>query len=180
MDFFELSLKRESCRDYTGEAVPREALDRILEAGRLAPSACNSQPWHFYVADNGGSLEKLKEYVQPMGSNKFTSKAGALIAIVGTKPNLPERVGNIIGDKDFSSIDIGIAVANMTLAARDLGYGTCILGMFYEDKIKVLCGISPKDKRYRVRLVLAVGRMSVEVPRKKTRKSAQEVVTYLD
>lgn len=178
MDFIELSQKRESCRDFSGEPVPREALEKILEAGRLAPSACNSQPWHFYVV-SGANLDQMREGVQFMGGNKFTDKATAFIAITGEKENYPERVGQRIFGRDFSNMDIGICVENMSLCARSLGYGSCILGSFLEKDVKCAIGLEKKNKSV-VKLVLALGVPSSDVVREKKRKSFEEVATFVD
>lgn len=178
MDFSELYMKRESCRNFNGEAVPREALEKIAEAGRFAPSACNSQPWHFYIV-SGDRCADMRKALQWFGTNKFTDKATAFIAVVGAKANYPERVGQAICGRDFSNIDIGIAVENMSLAARDLGFGSCILGGFYEGKVKEIIGADKKSKD-RVKLVLAVGCMENAAPKNKSRKPFGDVVTFVD
>ncbi|MEG1529337.1 MAG: nitroreductase family protein, partial [Clostridia bacterium] len=113
MEFLDLCLKRESCRTYTGESITSSDLHQIVEVGRLAPSACNSQPWHFYVVSAGETLQGVKDGVKVLGTNKFTDKAGAFIVIAGAKENYTERVGQAIYGRDFSNIDIGITVANM-------------------------------------------------------------------
>jgi nitroreductase len=179
MDFSELVLKRESCRSFSGKQVEKQALEKILEAGRLAPSACNSQPWHFYAAYTPEVCAKLRDGIQVMGSNKFTDKATAFIVITGEKPNYLERVGQTLSGRDFSSIDIGITVAHMALAATASGLSSCILGMFSEGKIKDALAISKKDKAP-VRLVLAIGYAENEQPKQKRRKSLEEVVSFVE
>lgn len=178
MDFIELCKIRESCRSYTGEAVSDEALRTIVEAGRLSPSACNSQPWKFYVVNGDSHADTVRRGVQIMGNNKFTDGSPAFIVVTGSKPNYPERVGQVIFGRDFSSIDIGIAVANMTLCASSLGLGTCILGMFTESTVKDGIGLSKKDKS-KVQLVICVGVPAKKEPRKKSRKSTDEVAVFV-
>lgn len=177
-DFIELCKKRESCRSYTGEPVAEEALRTIVEAGRLAPSACNSQPWHFAVVSGGKSREGVRRAVQVFGRNKFTDKASAFVVIFREKPNYPERVGEVLFGREFSAIDIGITTANMTLAAASLGVGSCILGMFDEGDIKQALGLSKKDKS-RVELVLALGMPASDEVRKKQRKPVEEVAVFV-
>lgn len=175
--FLNVCKKRESCRNFTGESVPKQALETIVECGCLAPSACNSQPWKFFVVEQSENLEKLKSAVQWVGNNKFTDKASAMIVILGDKVNYPERVGKAICGRNFSDIDIGICIENMALCATTLGYGSCILGGFYEGKIREIIGVSPKDKR-KVKLVLALGVPEKE-PKVKTRKDRSETVEFI-
>lgn len=177
-DFIELCKKRESCRSYTGAPVDDAALHTIVEAGRLAPSACNSQPWKFYVVNGDEHADTVRCGVQIMGNNRFTDKATAFIVVTGIKPNYPERVGQVLFGKEFASIDIGIAVANMTLCATTLGLGTCILGMFNEKTVKEGIGLSKKDK-CNVQLVIAVGVPASDEPRRKNRKPAEDVAVFV-
>ncbi len=179
MEFLELVSKRESVRKYTGENVKISDLEKIVQAGRLSPSACNSQPWSYIVVSGGKTLENLKKAVQYFGTNGFTEKAGALIVILGEKSSYPERVVQAICGRVFSDIDIGITVANMALEATSLELGTCILGGFNEAKVKTAVGISEKDKR-NVKLVLAVGVPENTTPREKNRKQLTEIAKFIN
>ena len=76
MDFFELINKRQSCRSYDAREVEQEKLDKILEAARLAPSACNGQPYRITVC-RGESAKQVAKATQGMGMNKFSSGTGA-------------------------------------------------------------------------------------------------------
>ena len=179
MDILELMKKRESCRSFTGEPVKDELLREIVEAGRLAPSACNSQPWKFYVVMSGGErMEQMRLAAQIAGNNKFAAKASAFIVVFREKPNYSERVGQVLFGREFSAIDIGLAVENIVLAAAERGLGTCILGMFTESKVKECIGLGKRDKR-KVELVIAVGVPVSSVPRPKKRKAEEEIAVYL-
>lgn len=179
MDILELVKKRESCRSFTGEPVKDELLREIVEAGRLAPSACNSQPWKFYVVMSGGErMEQMRLAAQIAGNNKFAAKASAFIVVFREKPNYSERVGQVLFGREFSAIDIGLAVENIVLAAAEKGLGTCILGMFTESKVKECIGLGKRDKR-KVELVIAVGVPVSSVPRPKKRKAEEEIAVYL-
>lgn len=179
MDFLELAKKRESTRAYSGEIIPREKIDLILEAGRISPSACNSQPWRFYVVDNGNKLEEMKNAVQWFKTNQFTNDTSCFIVMLGDKSNYPERVAQSICGRNFADIDMGIAVANMSLCATSIGLGTCIIGGFSESKIKDVIGIRKSDKS-KVKLVLSVGTLSDMNVRDKKRKDFSDIVTYID
>ena len=179
MDFLELVKKRESCRNFTGEPVSDAALREIVEAGRLAPSACNSQPWKFYVVGSGGErMEKMRLASQIAGNNKFAAKASAFIVVFREKPNYSERVGQVLFGREFSAIDIGLAVENIVLAATERGIGSCILGMFTESAVKECIGLGKRDKR-KVKLVIALGVPATDKPRPKKRKEESEVAVYL-
>ena len=94
------------------------------------------------------------------------------------KPNYSERVGQVLFGREFSAIDIGLAVENIVLAAAERGLGTCILGMFTESKVKECIGLGKRDKR-KVELVIAVGVPVSSVPRPKKRKAEEEIAVYL-
>ena len=78
-DFFELAQKRESCRKYAKRPVEREKIVACLEAARLAPSACNSQPWHYFVADDSVLTSQIAGSVQGFGMNRFADEEGNLL-----------------------------------------------------------------------------------------------------
>ncbi len=176
MRFLELVENRYSTRDYLDRAVEREKIERCLEAARLAPSACNSQPWHFIVVDDH-SLKSLvaKETLGPMGSlNRFTLKAPVLIAVVAEKPNLSSQMGAIIKNRPFYLIDIGIAAEHICLQAVEEGLGTCILGWFDEAAVKKLLDVPAKN---RVELIISMG-YPAEVKAAKKRKPLSQVFNY--
>lgn len=179
MDFLELCKRRESCRSYADEPVSDAALREIVEAGRIAPSACNSQPWKFYVVGSGSeSLSGMRQAAQIAGNNKFAAKASAFIVVFREKPNYSERIGQVLFGREFSAIDIGLTVENMALCATSLGLGTCILGMFDERAVKTCIGLDKKDKR-KVELVIAIGVPSSAEPRPKKRKSTEEIAVFV-
>lgn len=178
MDFKDLTLKRESCRAYTGEKITKEQLEIILEAGRMSPSACNSQPWYFYAVI-GEKIDAVTKGVQFFKTNPFASKAGAYVVVIGAKPNYPERVGQSICGREFMENDIGMTVVSMAYQAADIGLGTCIIGAFNEKVVKEAIGMDKKDKRS-IKLILAIGVPEKAEVRKKTRKSLDEIVTFVD
>mgnify|MGYP003308982523 FL=1 len=178
MNFNELVEKRESCRAYTGAPVKREDLDTIVHAGRMAPSAKNTQPWKFYVV-SGEKLEDMAEAVKVMGFNKFVDNAGAFIAIVADKSTTLDKMMKTVTSRDFVENDIGIAVASMTYQASDLGLGSCILGAFSGKAVAKVIGID-ESRAKDVKLVLAVGKRENPEVRVKKRKDLHDVVFYVD
>ncbi|MBE0701404.1 MAG: nitroreductase family protein [Acholeplasmataceae bacterium] len=169
--FHQLIQKRESCRQFNGRAVEKEKIDTCLKAARLAPSACNGQPWHFYVVTHEEHIQKQAKNMQA-----FNSKAGAFIVVVEEKTSITSRIGSKLKNNDFSQIDIGIVTAYITLQATELGLSSCIIGWFDEMKTKTLLDI-PKNKR--IRIIISLGYTDEEELRKKQRKSMEETTTYL-
>ena len=171
-DFLQLVLSRQSDRAYDKERpVEAEKLERILEAGRLAPSACNAQPWKFVVITDRELALKVGKAAAGLGMNKFAKDAPVHILIVEESANITSLLGGKVKDKHFPLIDIGIAAAHITLAE---GLGSCILGWFDEKEIKRLTGI-PASKR--LLLDVAIG-YPVKEKRKKMRKPQEKVVSY--
>lgn len=175
MNFTELARMRESCRNYTGEPVPREKLLAILDAARMSPSACNSQPWSFVVADTPDAARRAAACVQVDGANKFTDHAPAFLIVLEEPVQLSPRIADKIDSQHFAQIDLGLITAHICLAAADLGLGTCIMGIFDEEKTKAYFQI-PAEKR--VRLILSVGYSADTSPRAKKRKSLEEFVRF--
>ena len=177
MDFLKLAEKRQSCRTYDPKrTIEPEKLQRILEAGRIAPSACNAQPWHFIVVDNPELKNKIADATSNriLGMNHFTKQAPVHLIIVEESANFTSSIGSRVKNKHFPSIDIGIAAAHITLAATAEGLSTCMIGWFDEKAIKKLLDI-PSSKR--VILDILIGYSTQEHLSKK-RKPIDSIVTY--
>jgi len=157
MDVLTALRTRRSIRKYKPEPVPEDKLRQVLEAGRIAPSAGNRQPWKFVVVTNP---ETRRLMVPACRNQAFVGEAGAII--VACAPDESLR---------WHMVDIGIAVDHMTLAAHSLGLGTCWIGAFEPEQVKQLLGIPAQVK---VVCVLPLGVPDVEgVP--KPRKEFDEV-----
>lgn len=175
-EMLELIKRRQSDRSYSDKPVEKEKLDRIIEAGRMAPSACNAQPWKFIVVtDRKLRLEIARACsAKILDMNVFVSQAPLLIIIIREMPNTSSRIGSTIKNTDYSLMDIGIATENICLQARAEGIGSCIIGWFDEKLVKKLLGI-PSSKR--VKLIITLG-YPIKEPREKKRKPLQEVVSF--
>lgn len=175
MDFLQLAASRQSDRAYDkARVVEPEKLERILEAARLAPSACNAQPWKFVVVTDPELSVKVGKAAAGLGMNKFAKDVPVHILIVEESMNVTSFLGAKIKDKYFPLIDIGIAASHIVLAAESEGLGSCILGWFDEKDIKKLTGI-PANKR--LLLDIAVG-YPLKEKRKKLRKPKEKVISY--
>ncbi len=172
----ELIISRQSDRKYSDKPVEKEKLDRIIEAGRMAPSACNAQPWKFIVVTEPILIGKISEAASAklIGMNTFVSQAPVQLIVVREKPNLSSKVGSHIKNKDYSLIDLGIASENICLQARAEGIGSCIIGWFDEKMLRKLLAI-PRSKR--VELIITIG-YSLSDHREKKRKPPEETISY--
>lgn len=176
-DFYELVNQRQSTRAFdTERSVDRETIARILEAARMAPSACNAQPWHFIVVDEPELKNKVADAASAklLGMNHFTKQAPVHIVVVEEKVNITSGIGGLIKDKHFAFLDIGIAATHICLAAEAEGLGSCILGWFGEKKMKQLLGV-PDNKRIILDIVIGYPAQAL---RTKKRKSSDEVISY--
>lgn len=174
MDFSELVLKRQSDRRYALGPVAREHILKCLEAVRLAPSACNSQPWKFVVVDDRSILAEISDASIGLGMNRFTAQVPVMVAVVQENMNLEARAGSLVKNKDYSMIDLGIAVENFCLQAAELGLGTCIIGWFDEKRVKKVLNV-PRGRR--VQLLISLGYPDGPT-RQKVRKSIDEMSSW--
>lgn len=179
MDFMTMLQKRESCRSYTDQAVERRQLIQIVEAGRLSPSGCNSQPWKFVVIDESEAKEKLMDalVVDGLTGCPWRKQVPAFILICEEKAKVLKSVVKVYGTTQrFAQGDIGMATMNMCYEAMEQGLSTCILGMFDQKKLEESLEI-PSDVT--VRMILAVGYSAEpEGPRPKVRKQIDEVCSF--
>lgn len=165
---------RQSVRNYTSQQVDEDIIDRCIEAARLAPSACNSQPWKFIVVTDTEIRQQLAPMLvtPPLGMNKFAAEAPVLVVVVREKPNLTSKIGELLRDKTYTLMDVGMATLQFCLQATAEGLGTCIMGWFNEKQVKKLLNI-PSSKR--AELVISMGYPKNEEIRQKQRK-AKDVI----
>ena len=131
MDFLNLASIRQSVRSYDpSRPVEKAKLHRCIEALRLAPSACNAQPWKLVVVDDPALKDRVAKAASSewMGINEFLIQAPVLVVIVREEPNLTSRLGTFLKDKPFTVMDVGIAAEHFCLQAVSEGLGTCMVG----------------------------------------------------
>ena len=176
MDFLEIAKRRQSTRKYdASRTVEDEKLEKILEAGRLSPSACNGQPY-FITVCRGESAKLAARAVQGMGMNKFASDAPVLLVISEMPYVKTAALGAKVKKNDYRSIDIGILAAYLTAEAETQGLSTCILGWLDDAKLREVCGVEGQ-----VRLVITLGYAAEgDKLREKVRKSQEELWAYKD
>ena len=177
MKFLEIVKKRQSVRNYKQQPVPREIIERCAEAARLAPSACNSQPWKFIIVDEP---EKKDELAMAAFSGvysicKFVKRAPVIVVVVTEKMSYAARVGAFLKNIQYSLIDIGIASEHFVLQAAEEGVGTCMIGWFSERRVKKVLGL---PKTANVDLLISMGYPENVEQREKIRKSIDEIREY--
>ena len=181
MDFVEMMQKRRSCRAYDpAKSVSREELIKIVEAGRLTPSGCNSQPWKFIVVDSPEAKEKLCDAVVLKNGSTgapWRHDVSAFIILVEQKAKVMPMVEEYYNDTQrFAQGDIGAACMNMCHEAFCLGLDTCIIGMNDQEKMEKYFGI---PQGCTARMVLAIGHAAnPDAPYNKIRKSPDEVCSF--
>lgn len=177
MSFLELVRKRQSVRSYLPGSLPRVVIDRCLEAARLAPSACNSQPWQFIVVDEPQLRKKLAEkaFAGIYAINAFAKEAPVLVAVIREKSGYFAALGGLCRGLPFGLVDIGIACQHFVLQAQEDGIGTCWLGWFDEMAVKKTLGIS-RDKK--VDILISMGYPAEDTTREKVRKPLGEMSAF--
>ena len=156
MKFGELVNKRYSCRKYKDKPVEREKIDRCLQSARLAPSACNAQPWKFVVLDE---KEKREEVADAAASgaysfSKFIKKAPVLILVLADKGSFMSKAGSFVRNTRFYLMDIGIACEHIVLQATEENLGTCYVGWINAKKVREILNI---PKKMEIPLIIAMG-----------------------
>lgn len=174
MEFREVLSRRQSCRAYDpARPVSKEDILACIEAAGLAPSACNSQPYHFTVC-TGSFGKAVAKACTGMGMNKFAMDVPCTIVVEEAAYNATAAAGSKFKGQDYRSVDIGLAVSQLVLEAQNRGLATCILGWFDEKKLKALLGTEAH-----IRLVITLGYAKEGDPlRKKSRKELEKIVEF--
>ncbi len=167
MSLIQLVEERYSVRGYQNREVERDKLLQVLEAGRLAPSAVNFQPVHLYVLEKKEDKEKLYEVY----GRDWIKEAPVIIAICGDHSKSWKRKDG----KDHCDIDAAIVVDHMTLAATDLGLGTCWICAFDAKRSHDILAL---PENLEVVALLTLGYASVEPPTMKKRIKMEDFVTF--
>ena len=178
MELLELVLRRQSCRAYSNRPVPRTLIDKCIETARLAPSACNSQPWTFLVIDKDPLRSKAAKAMTGgvYNLNKFVHTAPVLIAVLTEKSKYAARLGGLLRNVQYNLIDIGIAGQHFDLQAAELGLGCCWLGWFNEKALRRALDL---PRGVKIDIVFTLGYPADENIRPKNRKSLENIRRYL-
>ncbi len=177
MSIFEVISKRQSVRSYSERPVPREILERCIEAARLAPSACNSQPWSFVVVDDPDLRQTIavKAFSGIYSMNAFARKAPVLLVVVTDRSKLIARLGGQFRGVQYSLIDVGVACEHFVLQAAEEGVGTCWLGWFNERAVRRALRL-PRTSQ--IDVIISMGYPDQPALREKNRKPLNSIRRY--
>ncbi len=165
MDIYEAIRTRCSVRTYLEKPVEQEKLDRVLDAGRLSPSARNTQGRKFVVVREPSTRRALAEACE----QGFVAKAPVVVAVVTLEPNRVMYCGIPAGP-----VDCAIAIDHMTLAAVAEGLGTCWIGHFDQARCCELLGV---PAGFKIVEMMLLG-YPAEAAKPKPRKHMSEVACY--
>lgn len=172
--------KRRSIRHYLNRAISKEDLLKCIEAARVAPSACNAQPWKFIIVDDPLLKNEICEraFCGIYSINKFAMNAPALIIVVSEKEKFLSALGGYLRDTKYYLLDIGIACEHLVLQATELGIGSCWIGWFNERAVKKALKI-PRNKKIDVIISLGYYREDGSgESTKKPRRSLEEISSF--
>ncbi len=174
MDFDHILERRQSIRSFDSKPVKIKDLMTIIEAARLAPSACNSQTWRFIAVTSRKRIQQIcDEAMRPVIPNKWIVQAPLIIVGCSQLDVIANRIGSRITGIEYYQIDLGIAMEHVVLKATELGLGTCWIGWFKENKIKEILKI---PKRIKVSAMLAVGHSKEVMTKKRKRKPMEKIL----
>jgi nitroreductase len=174
-DFLDLCKKRQSCRKFAPKPVEHEKLVKCVEAARLTPSGCNSQPWSFIVVESAPLAAEVLKCGQPDGSNPYLDGARAVILVLEEYAQLMPRLRGSLDSQYFAKSDIGAAMLSICLEAEEQGLGSLIVGLFDRPKIRELLGLG---EEVRIAGYIAIG-YSDDPLREKARKPYESLVRFV-
>lgn len=165
--FTSLANQRYSCRDFQPKKVEHEEIIKVIDAARLAPSACNKQPWTFHIVENPEIRNALVECY----NREWFKTAPMYIVAVGNHNEAWKRADG----KDHTDIDIAIAVEHLCLAASSLGLGTCWVCNFDKDKCAEILNLNEGEEPI---VIIPIGHPTKsDIPEKK-RKNIDEIIKW--
>jgi len=178
MTFLNLVKIRQSVRQYRPDPVPVEVLDRCFEAARLAPSACNSQPWSFIAVTEKNMINQIAEHAFSgvYSLNKFVKSAPVIVVVITERSRYTACLGGYFRGTQYNLIDVGIAVEHFILQATEEGLGTCWIGWFNEREVHRILGIPSRRK---IDILITVGYPESQDIRNKKRRSLDEIRRYI-
>ncbi|HWI55770.1 MAG TPA: nitroreductase family protein [Bacillota bacterium] len=180
MSILTIISRRVSCRAYKADPVPEEHLRQILEAARLAPSACNQQPWRFAVARAPETRRRIVEEGFLPGLKMTWALEAPVHVMLGMETSfLTHRLAASVSGVDYPWVDIGIAGEHLVLAATELGLGTCWIGWIKPRVLAALAGWPASVKPVAVITVGYPRNPEEAIPPGSRRKPLEELVRWL-
>jgi len=191
MDFDEVVVKRRSIRKFSEERVPEKVLNKVLDAGRWAPSAGNSQPWRFIVVTDVDVKKRIAEiftefsrkawaklsperarYLAARGGSWDKSSVAKIPVLIVVCYEVSERM-----KEEFVLVSAWCAIENMLLGATAEGLGSCIYTFYGVEEENMLKEMLRVPERYRIAAIIQLGYSAAEPPAP-SRKTLDEIVSY--
>ena len=170
MDFSEVIKNRYSCKKFSGKEVEKEKLDRILEAGRVAPTAKNLQEQHIYVVQSEKGLDAIDK------ATPCRYHAPIVLVVAYNKKNVFTYPG---GKRNSGIEDASIVATHMMLAAYNEGVDSCWINFFDPDELAQALEL-PDDEEILMLLDLGIAAEGTEaLPNHNSRKNLTETITYM-
>jgi nitroreductase len=175
-DFLDICRRRQSCRGFSERPVERDKLLKCVEAGRLAHSACNAQPWSFVVVESPDIVAEIAKCGQPLKQNAFLGTAKAFIVILEEHAILSPVISCFLDSQYYAKGDLGAAAAYVCLEAATQGLGSCHIGIYDRAKICELLNI-PAEKQFG--FIIALGYPANDTIRPKNRKAFEDITRFV-
>jgi nitroreductase len=169
----EIMRKRYSCRRYRSDLPDSTMMSTLAEAVRLAPSACNRQPYTFYFITDRDAIAEIARAVPlgPVSVNSWMETAPLLVAAVGKPELVWHRMTQVI-DTDYHRTDAVIAMDHLSLVATEMGLGTCWVGWFHRKKVGKILKVKSGEE---VVILMTAGYPDREPPKERKRKEPGEL-----
>jgi nitroreductase len=171
-DIFSIIQRRRSIRSYTSDPIPPEHIEQMMEALRWAPSAGNRQPWHFYFVF---AKEVRKGLAAAAFNQDFISQAPLAVVACALPGKSAMRYGKR-GQELYVYQDTAAAVENLLLLATSLNYGSCWVGAFDENRVKLVLGLS---EEIRPVAIIPIG-IPAQNPNPPNRLSPETIITVVN
>jgi nitroreductase len=176
VDFLDICRRRQSCRGFSDRPVEHDKLVKCAEAGRLAHSGCNAQPWSFVVVENPDMAAEIAKCGQQLKQNAFLGTAKAFIVILEEHAVLSPIISCFLDSQYYAKGDLGAAAAYVCLEAATQGLGSCHIGIYDRAKICELLNI-PTEKQFGS--VIALGYPASDTIRPKNRKAFEDIARFV-
>jgi nitroreductase len=163
MDFNDVINKRYSVRKYKPDPVPMDVVLRVLEAARLAPTWANMQGVRYVIVNDAELVKKVADGI----GQKWVKSAPMFIVAISDEKWSGKR-----GDLAYYLLDVGICFEHLVLAATNEGLGTCWIGVFKEDVLKILLNV---QKSRKIIAITTLGYPDDE-QKERSRKELSEIV----
>ncbi|MCK5805497.1 MAG: nitroreductase family protein [Lentisphaeria bacterium] len=176
-EFMKLVENRRSCRRYdSSRPVPREVLTECVEAARLAPSACNKQPWRFVIVDDPELVARIRADGRRAGiPHPWWDDVPVFVVLCAELSLLAHRVAPAVTGIPYHLLDLGIAGEHFVLAAEERGLGTCWIGWFNARGVRRALML---PRRLRVLSLITVGYPAEQGDERSSRQDLDTILSW--